>query len=890
MLSRRETTAELLKLGGLFMRLTLAMAAACLGIVGIATGDPAHASIKQPTDIPAQGLGPALTSLAKEFDFQVLYRTEVVGSLHTQGASGAMTAAEALEHVLSGTGLTYRYLDDKTVTILPLGSGAPTANPGGAHNAAQSEGQGEASRAPGGDQKKSFWDRFRLAQATPGFNSHSSQSAARSPTAAASGLMETAAAENASIQPSVANEPKLEEVVVTSVNRIGKAVDRIPGAINVVSQADVAQNVATTEDITKILEHQLPSYSPSREGRYTFGETLRGRTPLYLIDGIPQSTPLREASVGSYFVDQSMIERVEVINGPSASEGLGGQGGVINYITKSVKHEGTEVNLDAKVSSQFHDDRMGWRTGLNVLHKNDLFDIFAGVALVQRDIDYDAHGRLMGVDNFDTSEHDLLVKLGKTFGADDSQRIQFMINRFYYADDGDYVQIYGNRPLGLTDSGQRGTPLGTPQNQVMNQQSLEYHNDALFGGMLLIQLFRDSQSALNPATIDPSKQDPRIAPVGTLLDQSAVVSAKKGVRSIYVLPDFLLEGVEWDIGTDYLRDSTEQTLALTHRIWVPPMNYSSLAPFTQLEYDYGPVTVRGGVRHEHAKLDVDDFTTIAPYNTFVRGGELRFDKSVFNIGGIYRIGWGFSAYLSYSQGFGLSDVGRTLRSFATPNESVTDVADLTPILTTNREVGLNWRTSRATVGAALYRSYSPLGNTQSFDPKTQQVFIARTPTQVIGYELSADWKALDKLTLTGAYSRTIGKTTLAEGYPLDIDMTADRIPPQKIFASVNYGFCPNANATLSSTTYLGRHVNQGVLSLAHASLQEDFGGYTLLDGSLSYQTKSLGNFTLAVENLTNRYYIQEISSSSINQVPTGPSAYYLSGRGRMVSLSDSYKW
>lgn len=110
------------------MRLTLAMVATCLGIVGIATADPAHASIKQHTDIPAQGLGPALTSLAKEFDFQVLYRTEVVGSLHTQGASGAMTAAEALEHVLSGTGLTYRYLDDKTVTILPMASGAPAAN------------------------------------------------------------------------------------------------------------------------------------------------------------------------------------------------------------------------------------------------------------------------------------------------------------------------------------------------------------------------------------------------------------------------------------------------------------------------------------------------------------------------------------------------------------------------------------------------------------------------------------------------------------------------------------------------------------------------------------------------------------------------------------------
>ena len=239
-------------------------------------------------------------------------------------------------------------------------------------------------------------------------------------------------------------------------SRVGKAVDRIPGAINVVGQADVAQNVATTEDITKGLEHQLPSYSPSRKGRYTFGETLHGRTPLYLIDGIPQSTPLREASVGSYFVDQSMIERVEVINGPSASEGLGGRGRChqLHHEERQTQGHRGESRRQSQLAVSWRSD--GLATGLNVLNKNDMFDIFAGVALVQRDIDYDAHGRLMGVDNFDTSEHDLLVKLGKTFGASDSQRIQFMINRFYYADDGDYVQIYGNRPLGLTDSGQRG--------------------------------------------------------------------------------------------------------------------------------------------------------------------------------------------------------------------------------------------------------------------------------------------------------------------------------------------------------------------------------------------------------------------------------------------------
>src|SRR5882762_7324936 len=129
---RLETTVitDLLRGKGAIMRITLAVAVACLTIGGIAGAGEATASIRKPTDIPAQGLGPALTSLAKEFDFQVLYRTEVVGTLRTQGASGTMTAAEALQNVLSGTGLTYKYLDEKTVTIVSASTvGAEQSTP-----------------------------------------------------------------------------------------------------------------------------------------------------------------------------------------------------------------------------------------------------------------------------------------------------------------------------------------------------------------------------------------------------------------------------------------------------------------------------------------------------------------------------------------------------------------------------------------------------------------------------------------------------------------------------------------------------------------------------------------------------------------------------------------
>lgn len=188
------------------------------------------------------------------------------------------------------------------------------------------------------------------------------------------GLIAEATAQTVADEAKASDErdsPVLQEVVVTAANRIGKALDRIPGAISVISTADVQQNIAVTEDVTKVLEHSLPGYSPSREGRYTFGETLRGRRPLYLIDGIPQSTPLRDGSVGSYFVDLSMIARVETINGPSATEGLGAAGGIINYITKTPRPGQTEVNLDSKVSSQFHDDVAAWRAGINHLRDRE---------------------------------------------------------------------------------------------------------------------------------------------------------------------------------------------------------------------------------------------------------------------------------------------------------------------------------------------------------------------------------------------------------------------------------------------------------------------------------------------------------------------------------------
>jgi iron complex outermembrane receptor protein len=104
------------------MRAVVVAGAICLSIVELSVADDTKASIRKSINIPAEDLGPALQTLARTFDFQVLYHTEVVGQLRTHGVVGTFSLDEALTQLLRGTGLSYRYLDEKTITIVSTSS------------------------------------------------------------------------------------------------------------------------------------------------------------------------------------------------------------------------------------------------------------------------------------------------------------------------------------------------------------------------------------------------------------------------------------------------------------------------------------------------------------------------------------------------------------------------------------------------------------------------------------------------------------------------------------------------------------------------------------------------------------------------------------------------
>ncbi|BCA56575.1 Ferrichrome-iron receptor [Nitrospira sp. KM1] len=87
----------------------------------VLVGHPSHA---QPADaydfdIPSQPLDQALKAFAEKTDLLLSYEAGMTAGRRSAGVSGRYTSEEALRRLLSGTGLDYRFANDKTVTLQP---------------------------------------------------------------------------------------------------------------------------------------------------------------------------------------------------------------------------------------------------------------------------------------------------------------------------------------------------------------------------------------------------------------------------------------------------------------------------------------------------------------------------------------------------------------------------------------------------------------------------------------------------------------------------------------------------------------------------------------------------------------------------------------------------
>ena len=675
---------------------------------------------------------------------------------------------------------------------------------------------------------------------------------------------------------------QLDDLKITAATRTEKLASALPVTTSVVSLEALDRQLAISSDLNQVLAQSVPGFTPSRQKLTSYGESFRGRTPLYLVDGVPQSNPLRAGSRESLTVDPFFLGRVEAVHGSSAAQGMGATGGLINYVTRPAPAEdgvGSLVEITGVSSAHFKSGGYGGKAAALTSVRRGAASLVAGATWEHRPLAFDGEGRPLGIDNtqgdtMDSDAYGLFLKAGYDFSPRHSAEL--MVNHFDLAQNLRWLAVAGSRATGRPTSSVRGTAPGAPAENEVTTATLTFTDRDLLGGELSLALFTQEFNAIYGGSMAASTLALfRLNGVPTF-DQSQVEAHKHGVRTTWVrtFPEAGNLGVV--TGFDYLSDETAQSLVFTNREWVPFTTYEGWSPYVQLEKPFGALTLSGGFRYEIARLKVDDFRTLESYGgVLVNGGSPSFEEPLVNFGATYRVNRTATLYGSFAQGYGMADIGRILRTISTPGLDVDTFLNLDPVVTDNWELGVRlhgdgWRAgwnaflSTAELGARLVANASGV-----YD-------VVREKSATYGTEFNGEIRLPARLGTLGGYVALLeGKSDRDGDGRLDRRLPALNITAPKISLYWDKAWTPRFTTRLQSLSFLKRSDPDDLPD-------GDFPGYTLVDLLASYRVSDRQTVSVGVENLLDEQYISYFSDTFTGTAATN--ANYYAGRGRSLSV------
>jgi iron complex outermembrane recepter protein len=294
-----------------FRTLTTWTVAALIAVGSLSFADVQARSVSYDLDIPAEDLTQALQSFAIASHHRLLYKAEIAAGKTSHVLKGRFTAEEAMELLLSGTGLSYE-ITGSSVVLVKKQSGAKIGGSEAVRGSATTD-------SSSGDSVPSVL----VAQSSP---------AAGAPNSGSTGP--NAASSNATESPSDANKYGLGEIVVTAQKRSERLQD-VPISIIALSAEELAQrNIVNIDD----LQFVVPGLQLHKQGQdnaiYLRGvANVSGNSPLvgvYLDEADVTNGPAQ------LDVDLYDLQRVEVLRGPQGTlYGEGSMGGTIRFITNN---------------------------------------------------------------------------------------------------------------------------------------------------------------------------------------------------------------------------------------------------------------------------------------------------------------------------------------------------------------------------------------------------------------------------------------------------------------------------------------------------------------------------------------------------------------------------
>ncbi|KPM62647.1 TonB-dependent receptor [Pseudomonas monteilii] len=657
-----------------------------------------------------------------------------------------------------------------------------------------------------------------------------------------------------------------------------------------------------SESLATVLAKAIPGMSDSSRTITEYGQTLRGRSMLVMVDGVPLNTN-RDSSRNLANIDPALIERVEVIRGSSAIYGSGATGGVISITTRPAGGENrAETSLSATSPlTRLGSDGLGGQFQQYFAGSQGAVDYAFDFGTRHIGASYDAHGDRIAPepsqgDLFDSNIYNIGGKLG--LHIDENQRIQLAVSHYDARQDSDYATdpSVAKLPAGSVPANAiKGLDLDE-QNRIRNTLvNLEYENLDILGSRLSAQMYyRDYFTRFTP--FDARAVATRGGNVDQIMQNSEVFGSRLTLRT--PLGDSGSTELVW--GGDYNQERSDMPLDVFDPAvydasgglvfdksgkltYMPPLRTRSAGAFAQLQHRFDEHwSVDGGLRYEYSTAEFDDFVPLsestAASPVAVKGGEVHYDALLSNLGIVYSPVLGQEIYASFSQGFQLPDVGIQLRNARRGFDI--GASNLEPVKTNNYELGWRGELSSNTLGTlALFYTTSKLGDVQSFN---NGLILTRTKERIYGAEASADWLSDDAVWGAGGSATWMRGREKPDGKGWQ-DMTGYRVPPLKLTAYVQYKPTLEWSNRLQATFFDAKDYRlDGVDSFGRHQVSS----YTTVDLVSQYQISADDKVSVGIQNLFNRDYYPLYSQLLRNNNNTS----HLPAPGTVLTASYTHNW
>lgn len=666
---------------------------------------------------------------------------------------------------------------------------------------------------------------------------------------------------------------QLERITVTSATRTETPVEDTTVSVTVITREEIEEQTSVNTSVGQVLAKTVPGFGQSTENLTEYGQTLRGRNFLTLIDGVPQTNTLNNNYRALNSISSSAIEQIEVVRGATAAYGFGAPGGLVNIITKRPETE--EVVYEGSAGFRFQPDNVGdsasYTTNLGASGRMGHIDYLVNGNFDKTGSSFTADGERRPPDSYgtqggtdDITSYNFLGKVG--FERED-HRLQLSANYYDYTQDSDWAGVVSggsvtNNTSATPSSGDLNTRRPGIENLTLNAS---YNNIDVLGSAVTLQGYYNN----NTTTFT------RTEFLNFVYDQYETESSKYGTRLTIDTPvanDWLPVNLIW--GLDYIHDKTVVN-DIDAASTVPDYTMNGYAPFAQLQADVtSKLNVTGGVRYEF--IDVDIPTHVNELGIAVNGGTVDYREPLFNISASYELLHGVDIFGGYSEGFQLGDLGRYLY-----DSGFTDVSQLSSEgqKTESYELGFRFRHAGFVVEPTVF--FNESNNGVTYD---ENLNIQLAPEKVYGVEVAASYALHESVDIGGTFTWLEGRYDANGDGDYDTDLGSDRIAPAKLTTFIEARPWEFGSLRLQ-TLYSGYRNPDSNQFSGRQTIQE----YFIVDLLGRFQVGA-GHLSFGIENLLDEDYVPVLQQSYSVQTFGYDDYYYVKGPGRTVALAYSVKF